>query len=398
MISLTANVTSYSVGTPTGTVSFYVGSTFLGTAPIDNGLASLPVSDYLSNANIPPGADVIFNATYSGDTNFLSANSPDWLETINKAPVTVSLYSESPNPSFFGETINLMATVGTLLNIPTDSSITTIPPTGYITFYIDGATGTTGTLVNGVATLSDSALSVGSAHSIYAEYSGNSNFLINNSPTYTQQVEKVDTDTAVTSSANPSTYHTSPTFTATVTSVIPGEGTPTGTVTAFYGSYSSGPLTLNGSGVATFTIPISGIQYLQAGTDTIIVQYSGSADFNPSTGIATQTVNQAATTTTGSSSPTSPTPVFGQPVTLTATVTSGAGTPTGVVSFSIGSTDLGVATLSSGTGSITLDDLPVGTTAITVTYLGGGNFAGSSGSVSPTVVRSLYHNHPSLEL
>jgi hypothetical protein len=383
VITLNAILTSSS-GTPTGSVSFYLGTssgTFLGTAPIAHGLASLPVSNYLSNVDIPPGTPVAFTATYSGDATFNPATSNTFNETINKAPVTISLVSESPNPSFYGDQVTLTATVASLLSIPTDSgnSPVGIPPTGTITFYIDGATGPTGALVNGVATLSDSALAVGTAHSIYAEYSGDSNFLINNSSTYSQQVEKVDTDTTVTSSANPSTYNTSPTFTATITSVIPGEGTPTGSVTAFYGSYSTGAINLI-SGAATFTIP-----NLQAGTDTIIVQYSGSNDFNPSTGIATQTVNQAATTTTGSSSPTSPTPVFGQPVTLTATVTSGAGTPTGVVSFSIGSTDLGVATLSSGMGSITLDDLPVGTTAITVTYLGSGNFAGSAGSVSPTV-------------
>jgi hypothetical protein len=43
------------------------------------------------------------------------------------------------------------------------------------------------------------------------------------------------------------------TFTATVTAVAPGSGTPTGTVSLSDGSNMIGQVTLNGAGQATFT-------------------------------------------------------------------------------------------------------------------------------------------------
>ena len=372
VINLTATVTSYSVGTPTGSVSFYLGSpspsTLLGTARIVDNIASMRVSNYLSHLNIPVGNPVTFNAVYSGDTNFLTGNFPPYFETINKAPVVVTLYSESPNPSFRGKTVNLTATVESLLSIPTDSgnSPVGIPPTGTVQFVIDGSNfGAPVTLVNGIATLSVSSLSVGSSHTIVAKYNGDSNFLTNSSLTYAQQVEKVDTQTTVTSSANPSTYNTSPIFTVNVASLISGQGTPTGTFTATYGSYTTGAVALSG-GIGTFTIP-----NLQPGVDTIIVQYSGDANFNPSSAAFSQMVNQASTTMTLTSS-VNPS-VIGQAVTFTATVTPSAAT--GTVSFFDGATQIAIETMSGGVAAFTTSALTVGSHPITAVYSGDSTYA-----------------------
>src|SRR5205814_1115709 len=92
--------------------------------------------------------------------------------------------------------------------------------------------------------------------------------------------------TAVTSSANPSVFGQSVTFTATVTATAPGTGTPTGTVVFRDGGTPIGTNTLS-SGQATFTT-----SSLSAASHTITVVYNGDANFNTSTSPNfTQTVN-----------------------------------------------------------------------------------------------------------
>jgi hypothetical protein len=70
-VVLTANVadaTAGSVGTPTGSVSFYDSTTLLGTAILSNGTASYTVS------SLTPGATHTLSASYAGDTNFTGSN------------------------------------------------------------------------------------------------------------------------------------------------------------------------------------------------------------------------------------------------------------------------------------------------------------------------------------
>src|SRR5207253_402671 len=88
----------------------------------------------------------------------------------------------------------------------------------------------TGALSAGTATFSTSALSV-AAHSVTGVYGGDTNFGGSTSSTLTQIVNSASTTTAVASSANPSAFGQSVTFTATVAATAPGAGTPTGTVT-----------------------------------------------------------------------------------------------------------------------------------------------------------------------
>ena len=79
------------------------------------------------------------------------------------------------------------------------------------------------------------------------------------------------TSTTVAASPNPSTGGQAVTFTATVTG---SGGTPTGTVTFYDSTTSLGIGTLNGSGVATFTI-----SSLASGPHTITAVYTGDANF-----------------------------------------------------------------------------------------------------------------------
>ena len=104
------------------------------------------------------------------------------------------------------------------------------------------------------------------------------------------------------------------TFTATIGVVMPGAGTPTGSVTFMDGSTTLGTGTLNGTGTASFTT-----SDLAIGSHAITAVYGGDGNFTTSSSnAASQIVNQASTTTTLAASPSSMT--YGQSVTFTATI------------------------------------------------------------------------------
>src|SRR5207253_1534833 len=119
---------------------------------------------------------------------------------------------------------------------------------------------------NGTATLATSALSLGS-HTITVVFSGDTNFAGSSSTALAQTVNQASTTTTVTSSANPAVFGQPVTFTATVSAVAPGVGTPSGTVTFRDGTTALGTATLT-NGTATLTT--SG---LSVGSHTITVVY-----------------------------------------------------------------------------------------------------------------------------
>ncbi len=95
------------------------------------------------------------------------------------------------------------------------------------------------------------------------------------------------TSTTLASSANPSTFGQSVTFTATVTSGF--KGTPAGTVNFFDGTTSLGTSGLDGTGAASFTTAS-----LAEGTHSITGTYSGDGNFVTSTSpVLSQIVQEA---------------------------------------------------------------------------------------------------------
>ncbi|MCR8574824.1 Ig-like domain-containing protein [Streptomyces sp. Isolate_219] len=169
--------------------------------------------------------------------------------------------------------------------------------------------------------------------------------------------------------------------------VAPGAGTPTGTVT-FVATDGVTTVTLTGTlSGGTTSVTTSGL--VTAGAYVVTGTYSGDADFTGSTGVDTQTVGQALTTTALISAP-DPS-VVGQTVTFTATVapvSPGAGTPTGVVTFVITGGPTLVGVLSGGTATVSTNVLGVGTFPVTATYSGDLNFTGSSGTDTQTVAQA----------
>jgi hypothetical protein len=196
----------------------------------------------------------------------------------------------------------------------------------------------------------------------------------------TQGVNQAATVTMLAASANPAASGQPLTFTATVKPIVPGTGTPTGTVTFQDGLTTLGTGTLNANGTATC------VATLGTGGHSITAVYDGDPNFTASGGSMTETLEQIATTTAVTA--TSNTSVFGQPVTFTATVkavTATAGTPTGTVTFSAGGTVLGTATLSGGTARFNMPPLAVGSHTITASYSGNPSFKTSSGSLKQKV-------------
>jgi len=367
-VTFTATVApSSGSGTPTGSVTFYDGSTALGTVTLSSKKASLKTT------SVPVGSQPI-TAVYSGDPNYAPSTSTVLTQTVNQDSTTSTVKS-SANPSVYAQSVTYTATVKA-------ASPGSGTPTGTVTFY-DGTTNLgSGTLAGGTDTLSTTFLVVGT-HSITAVYGGDPDFTASTSSALTQTVNQAATTTAVVSVVNPLFYGEQLTFTATVSANSPGSGTPTGVVTFSWGSTQLGTGTLSGGTVSiTTSTPFS------VGNDVIKASYSGDTNFKTSAGTLTQTVNQDATTTSVVSA-TNPS-VYGQSVTFTATVAAnapGGGTPTGSVTFTNGSTTLGTVTLSGGTASYSTAKLATGLEAITATYNGSSSFITSSANLNQTVAQ-----------
>src|SRR5262249_34942576 len=204
-----------------------------------------------------------------GDLHFLVGTGT--LSLTVSADGTSTALTTSPNPSVFGQTVTLSATVSNLLSGgPT--------PTGTVMFVVDAGSQTLTANVNGsgVASVLTNALPVG-AHTIVANYlPANGNFAAS-SDTRSQTV-LTPSVTVVSSSLNPSVFGQSVTFTATVSPATGFSGTPTGSVTfTIDGTPQSPAVTLSG-GKATLTVSNPG-----GGTHGNGAPYSGGPTFGQNT-------------------------------------------------------------------------------------------------------------------
>jgi hypothetical protein len=286
---------------------------------------------------------------------------------VNSLPAaTTTQVATSGSPSFIGQTVTFTATI--------TSGYGPIPNGETVTFYDGGSAIGTALTAGGAATFQTSSLTV-KTHTIKATYSGDAN-LKSSSGTVTQVVSLYLSTTTVSSSPNPSSYGQVVELTATVASAVPGG--LIGTVTFKNGSTTIGTGTLGG-GTATISTT-----KLLVGTFTITATYSGDTQVAASSGTATQTVNQA-TTTTAVSSSVNPSKA-GQKVKFTATVTSPTTIPMGTVTFMDGSTVLGTGTLAGGKAVYSTLTLSTGSHNITVVYAGTANITGST---SPALVQTV---------
>jgi hypothetical protein len=358
LVTFVATVTPASPGVPTGSVTFRNNGASLDTVRLIGNTATYQTS------SLPPGSNAII-ATYDGDSTFGSSGSQVLTQNVAKLPSTVGVTS-SPNPASFGQGVLIRAAVTTTGN----------SPGGFVDFRDRNTILQRVPLISGVASFTDSNLSVG-PHSITGTYNGDSTHAGAVSAPVQQQITADSSAVSLRSSLNPSIYGQNVTFTATVTS---SGGVPSGTVTFSDSSLPLGTGALR-NGVATFTIGT-----LSAGIHPVSAAYSGDARHTKAASSPlNQTVNKVQTSTVLSSAP-NPSRL-GQAVIFRATVSSSSGgSPTGIVTLLDDTRMLGQSPIKRGIARLTVPNLASGPHNITASYGGNSNFAAS---VSPVVVQTV---------
>lgn len=134
--SVTVTGTTYTI---TGSVSFYDGTTLLGTALLTLNSASL------SNVTLSAGVSHVLTAIYSGDTNWATSTSNPVALTAALLADTVTL-TVSPTSAAPGQVVTLTATVTPAV---APASTSEQNPTGNVVFYV-------GTKILGTAALTPS--------------------------------------------------------------------------------------------------------------------------------------------------------------------------------------------------------------------------------------------------
>ena len=193
------------------------------------------------------------------------------------------------------------------------------------------------------------------------------------SATASVTVARMATATSLASAANPSAFGSPVTFTAAVSPIAPGSGTPTGTVTFMDGTTALGTSPLSG-GIATLAT-----SSLPAGGHAVTAVYGGDAAFlGAASAVLAQVVVLGTPALDLAAFPSAP--VFGEPLAFRATVTGAGATPTGTVTFLDGGATIGSATLSAGVATLDLPWLATGGHTITAVY--GGDSCFDAGEVA----------------
>ncbi|MDQ6526633.1 Ig-like domain-containing protein [Nocardioides sp. LHD-245] len=366
-------------GDPEGAVQFEIDGQPGTFVDLVDGVAEL------STSTLTRGGHQIRARYFSADPNFVTSTSATVSHTVNKAATKTTLTSNAP-VAVIGQPVTFTATVAVLAPGAGSAS-------GTVTF-TDGDTvldtAPVSSATGGVAAITVDSLGVGQ-HAVVATYDGDDSFTGSNG-SVSQKVQRAQTATLVTSTANPSQPGAAVRFTATVSPVAPGAGDPGGTV----------QFKVNGAALGA-PVPIAGgtatspdFANLAPGTYRISAVYSGEPRFVGSTGLLDQgngqTVGKAGTSTELASDDAEADQ--GQAVTFTATVRAVApatGKPTGVVQFWTGDTLLGAVGLTpasaanTSTASYTTATLAAGTHEIRAIYGGNVTFEGSTETTSQVV-------------
>jgi Bacterial Ig-like domain (group 3) len=330
----------------TGNVTFYDGTTSLGTVAANAGTAPFPISTLTAGTHS-------ITAQYAGDSNFNSLTSNIVSQVVNKNGAISPVLTSSLNPATYGASVMFTATM------PSNA-------TGLVTFF-DGTTSIgTGTLnAAGVATFSTTILTAGT-HSVTASYPGDSNYAASVSNAVSEVIKQQTGETiTLTSSLNPAAFSTSVIFTATVPSGA------SGTVTFYDGTTSIGTGTVNAAGVATYATST-----LSVGIHSITANYGGDTNYSTVTSTAVSQVISVGTATVAISGAPNPSN-YGSSVLMTIIVTGQNGViPTGSVTLMDGSTALGSALPldTNGKATFSVSTLTAGSHTITATYSGDANY------------------------
>ena len=254
-VTFTATVAVGATPVTGGTVQFSEGGTNLG-APVP---LAADGSATFSTATLAGGSHTI-TATYSGTADVAgSSGSVD--QVVNSAASTTVLTS-TPDPSVFGQSVTLTATVTSA-----GGQVTT----GTVTF-TEAATvlcAAAPVQPDGTATCAVDDLGAG-AHQLTATFSGSADFAGSSGQT-TQTVDQATTQTALTGPTTGS-LGADLEYTATVTGPN-GPLNQGAVVFTVDGTVVGGPVDVDATGKATFTTKLA------AGSHTIDAEYTGTPDY-----------------------------------------------------------------------------------------------------------------------
>ena len=230
----------------TGIITFYDGSTSIGTGTLNAGIANVTTS------SLAAGPHTI-TAGYGGNTSFSASSSPAAAIAIISA--TTTGLSESTAAVTTGAPVTLTA------------SVSPAAATGTVTFYDGSQSIGTGTLNAGKASFTTSSLATGT-RTITAAYGGSAFYAGSTASAATITVTGIATGTALSASAASAATGVSVVFTAKVSPAA-----ATGTVTFYDGSTSIGTGTLN-AGTATLAS-----SSLAVGVHSITAAYGGDSTY-----------------------------------------------------------------------------------------------------------------------
>ncbi len=347
-VTLTAAV---SPSAATGTVTFYNGTTNIGNAAVNAGVASLTTS-------FAAGGMATLHAVYSGDYNYLSSTSNSLSMNISGPLVTTTTLTASANSVAVGGSVTLTA------------NLTPATVTGTVTFYSGSSAIGTANVNAGVVTLNATFASSGKV-ALKAIFAANASWETSTSNQVSLFVTGNTPDTVVLD-VEPSSLFIG--YSATlIASVTPT--TATGTVVFYDGTSVIGSAQVIG-GTASYLNA-----FMVAGPQSLTAVYSGDTTYASSTSNAVilNIGNPGPTPTTTALTLSESSGWIGDSVTLTAYVNPPAAT--GQVDFYNNGVLLESVVLSSGTAAWSKVFIQPGMYSITAVYDGDVTYASSTSNV-----------------
>lgn len=259
-VTLTATVapaTPPGPSTPTGTVTFYNGSSVIGISTLAGGVASVALS------SLPAGTYPL-TCVYSGSTVYATSNCNPVSVSVKAAATTLTL-SSSLNPATAFSTVSFTARL--VVNGGSSGAGNTIllRINGQVINLTTDATGTASYIIS---TLTPNS------YPVAVNFAATSN-LLGSSASLTEVVTDAPTSVSLTGTPNPGYLGQPVTLAATVSSQT--AHVPSGTVVFYEGSASLGSAQVAANGTANLSATFSTL-----GMHDIVAAYSGDTDFSSS--------------------------------------------------------------------------------------------------------------------
>jgi hypothetical protein len=244
VLTLTATVTS-AVETPFGGVTFFDGTTQLGTSPLDGGQATF------SSASLATGQHA-FTAVYSANATWAGSTSQP--QTVNVQAVSGQLIWTFTSVSV------ALSSAGPGIRVAALASSVSAVPQGKVTFLMDGTMlGSAPADQNGKVTLLSTATPANGQHQFWASYGGSAIYAPSVSPALDWSPQStssgfslnLDADTVLVSPSSAATVHvliSAPARSSETISLSCGAGLPQGYTCNF------SPASVTAPGVSTLTI------------------------------------------------------------------------------------------------------------------------------------------------